>query len=221
MEANSQKNWKKHPRPLLTQSVFVQRLQEFCQRVDRLNASHNGLNGWLIPQWLKTQANLSDQINDSAYGETPIEFARLISAELSSPIEDVFLDLGCGINQMAGWLSLQSMEAFGIERNPKLYNLALELANWTNSRAQTVAGDFLVLDWPPATIIYSATQRMSDRTLALLSDRLLDHKPLRRFYCLGKNLPSLESYLFSISHHKFRWNANEELLQTSLYCYHV
>ena len=199
--------------------AFLKKLDQFLSHVDPLDTAHRGINSRLIPRWLEAGFPLSRFIEDSGYGETPRSMVPEVFQGLLLQPGDIFLDLGCGLNWLAGWLSQYRIQAYGIERNPLLCDLARQLSEWTDSEAELLEGDFLTMQWPSANKIYSATQRLNDATLLEMSEKIQKHQPARMACCLGKPLPGLEAKLSSTSLHPIRWNAQEEILETHLYLY--
>ncbi len=191
---------------------------------DLLAASHRGLHRHLIPTWLQTPKLLSENIENSAYGETPSEIIGSVFDRLDLQPKELLVDLGCGGGNVLHAALVRGARALGIERNPELFRAAQQaLKTWPDNVLSLLCQDFLQTDceWGHADIAYATTARFTPKVLRRLAGRLCDPSSrIRAVACLGRPFALSEGWsqndplLVQIM-----WNPGERLLEERLYVY--
>lgn len=198
--------------------------KEFCLCHNRLEQSHQGLQQQLIPAWLKTSPQtLSSHIDSSAYGETPESLIDKVLKSLDVGESDVFLDLGCGAGNVCQRALSTGAKVVGIERNPKLFALALQYLG-QHPGLKLICADFLHTDWGTASIAYATTARYAQTYLKAMAKLAQSSPNLRALACLGKPLPLELGQGLSVEDlgkFSIRWNDGEAVLKESLFIYRL
>lgn len=197
---------------------------EHNDAANHLAASHRGLHRHLIPTWLKTPKTLSENIENSAYGETPSDVVDFVLDQVGLKPGELFVDLGCGGGRVLHAVLLRGGRVLGVERNPELFQAAsIALTTWSEKVVDLVCRDFLDTEcrWHHADIVYATTARFTQSVQLRLAERLQDPAcRTRAVACLGRPLPlkvawsQMEPSLWEI-----RWNPGESPLEESLYLY--
>lgn len=195
--------------------------RKFRQVHDLLELSHRGLQRQLIPEWLRTSADLSDRIESSAYGETPPSVVELVLDALEIELDDVFLDLGCGGANVTARALARGAVVLAIERNPELAAAARSfLPNLCQTRLQLRCADFLETDWGHAEVAYTVSARYPAAVTEQLARKVHQTSTLRAVACLGRPLPLPPEWSQrSLGQHAFAWNPGEQILSEPLFLY--
>lgn len=194
--------------------------ERFRTAHDPLSASHDGLRKQLIPNWLARPKDLSDKIESSAYGETPLELLERFLERLQVRPGDTVLDLGSGAGNLCAVIAQRGLKAIGIERNPKLHQLALLYRqSHPESSWELHLADFLELEWPRTDFIYTTSTRFPHPVLRALGEKLDTTSSIKAAVCLGKPLPLSPTNweTVGIGQVQVRWNPSEEKLSETAY----
>lgn len=187
---------------------------------DLLDSAHRGLQLQLIPAWVRQgDRALSERIESSAYGETPLDLIEKLLDILAPRPGELFVDLGCGAGNVCSAVLARGLRALGIERNPQLARAARAyLAEAPPDRWEFREADFLESPWSQAHLAYATTTRFPDSVLQGIAQRAEESPHLRAVACLGRAIP-LSWPQRDLGEHLVRWNPLENYRWERLYLY--